>query len=238
MLFRSTNKLTILATLIALCCIVIMFFLGFWQLERKQEKEQRLAQIESREGANPLYLADIVDDPNAFVDFPVRLTGELQEQLFFIDNRIKNGIAGYEVLAPVITAYGVVIINLGWVPGTGSRDQLPKVLMPFTTEHKGVLYVPQDNTLINETNFNYGRFPVLMQQIDFKEIERHLGRDVLPFTLRAAPSENVNFVRDWSVVVMAPERHLGYAIQWFGLGIAGLTVFLLTVIKTMQGRQD
>jgi cytochrome oxidase assembly protein ShyY1 len=131
-----------------------------------------------------------------------------------------------------------VIVNLGWVPGTGSREQLPKVLMPYTTEHKGALYVPQDNTLINETNFNYGRFPVLMQQIDFKEIEKHLGRDVLPFTLRSAPSADANFVRDWSVVVMAPERHLGYAIQWFGLGIAGLTVFLLTVIKTMQGRQD
>jgi cytochrome oxidase assembly protein ShyY1 len=77
MLFRSANRLTILATLIALCCIVIMFFLGFWQLERKQEKEERLAQIASREGANPLYLADVVDEPEAFVDFPVLVTGEL-----------------------------------------------------------------------------------------------------------------------------------------------------------------
>jgi cytochrome oxidase assembly protein ShyY1 len=238
MLFRTTNKLTILATLIALCCIVIMFFLGFWQLDRKQEKEERLAQIESRQDANPLYLSEVVDDPSAFVDFPVLVNGELGREIFFIDNSLKNGMVGYEVLSPVLTSYGVVIVNLGWVPGTGSRDQLPKVLKPFSTEHIGLIYVPQDNTLIKETNFNYGRFPVLMQQIDFAEMEKHLGRDVLPFTLRSAPSENANFVRDWDVVVMAPERHLGYAIQWFGLGIAGLTIFLLTVIKTMQGRQD
>ncbi|MBT1451448.1 SURF1 family protein [Glaciecola sp. XM2] len=238
MLFRNTNRLTILVTLVALCCIVIMFFLGFWQLDRKQQKEARLAQIESRQDANPLYLSDVVNDPDAFVDFPLQITGELRDELFYIDNRLKNGVAGYEVLVPVITDYDMVMVNLGWVPGTGSRDELPRVLLPFTQQHLGRIYVPQDNTLINETNFNYGRFPVLMQQIDFTEIEQHLGRDVLPFTLRLDPSPDANFVRDWQVVVMAPERHLGYAIQWFGLGIAGLTVFLLTAIKTMQGRQD
>lgn len=238
MLFRSTSKLTILFTLIAITCIVIMFFLGFWQLDRKYQKEQRLSQIDQRQHANALTIDDVVDQPQNFVDFPVVVTGELGQQTFFIDNRIKNGMVGYEILAPIFTNYGTVMINLGWVPGTGMRSQLPSVQLPNRDEFDGVLYVPSDNVMISETNFDYGRFPVLMQQIDFNEIAKHLGRDVLPFTVRLAPNQDENFIREWQVVVMAPERHLGYAIQWFGLGIAALTVFLLTVLKSMQGRQD
>jgi cytochrome oxidase assembly protein ShyY1 len=238
MLLRSANKLTMLFTLIAIMCIVIMFFLGFWQLDRKHQKEQRLAQIEQRKDANPLTVSEVANDPQDYVDFPIMLTGELSNQTFFIDNRLKNGFAGYEVLAPVVTDYGTVLLNLGWVPGTGDRSVLPRIMLPRNRVHAGVLYVPTDNVMIKETNFNYGRFPVLIQQIDFSEIEKHLGKNVLPFTIRLTEQEDSNFIRDWQVVVMAPERHLGYAIQWFGLGVAGLTVFLLTIMKSMQGRQN
>jgi cytochrome oxidase assembly protein ShyY1 len=238
MLLRSTNKLSILLTIIAIACIVIMFFLGFWQLDRKHQKEQRLSQIEQRQDANAFLVSDVANNPQDFIDFPVVVTGELSEQTFFIDNRLKNGVAGYEVLAPVSTNYGIVLLNLGWVPGTGNRAELPRVLLPNKNEFIGALYVPSDNVMISETNFNYGRFPVLMQQIDFAEIQKHLGEDVLPFTIRLEADPEANFIRDWQVVVMAPERHLGYAIQWFGLGIAALTIFLLTILKSMQRSQE
>jgi surfeit locus 1 family protein len=39
------RKLPILPTLITLLCVVIMFGLGIWQLERKAEKDERLLQI-------------------------------------------------------------------------------------------------------------------------------------------------------------------------------------------------
>lgn len=238
MLSRSANKLSILFTLIAIACIVIMFFLGFWQLDRKYQKEDRLAQIEQRKAANPMLVQEVADNPQDFVDFPLLVTGNPSNQTFFVDNRLKNGMAGYEVLIPVETNYGSVLINLGWVPGTGSRAELPTVTLPNSNEFEGVLYVPSDNVMISETNFNYGSFPVLIQQIDFEEIAKHLGKEVLPFTVRLSPDQNLDFLREWQVVVMEPERHLGYAIQWFGLGIAALTIFLLTILKSMQGRQD
>lgn len=238
MLFRDTNKLTVVFTLIAIACIVIMFLLGFWQLDRKYEKEGRLAQIEQRQTANPLSVTDVANNPDDYIDFPMFVTGDMGNQTFFIDNRLKNGMVGYEVLVPVATNYGIVMVNLGWIPSRGLRAELPELRLPTTNEFQGILYVPKDNVMVSETNFDYGRFPVLIQQIDFIEIEKHLGRDVLPFTVRLMPDENSTFIRDWQVVVMAPERHLGYAIQWFGLGIAALTVFLLTILKSMQGRQD
>ncbi|MFC4698651.1 SURF1 family protein [Glaciecola siphonariae] len=238
MLFKGVSTLRMIFTLMAIVCIVIMFLLGFWQLDRKYQKEQRLNQIEQRKAADPQLLEDVIDAPADFVDFPLLVTGELSDKTFFIDNRIKNGVAGYEVLAPLASNYGTVLVNLGWVPGTGNRSELPRIIIPKDAQYQGRIYVPSDNVMISETNFNYGRFPVLIQQIDFAEIEKHLGKDVLPFTLRLDQQPDSAYIRDWQVVVMAPERHLGYAIQWFGLGIAGLTVFLLTIMKSMQIRKE
>lgn len=236
MLFRRSNTLTLFFTLMAIVSIVIMFFLGFWQLDRKSIKEQRLEQIEQRKDANILNVREVISDPAAFVDFSVSINGVINGRIFYIDNRLKDGVAGYEILMPVTSDYGTALVNLGWLAGTGNRSELPSMTLPNKNEFTGVLYMPSDNVMISETNDRYGHFPALLQQIDFVEIEKHLASDVLPFTLRLSAEENSQFIRDWQVVVMAPERHLGYAIQWFGLGIAGLTIFLITILKSMQGR--
>jgi surfeit locus 1 family protein len=51
------RKLPILPTLITLLCVVIMFGLGIWQLERKAEKDERLLQIAERQLSQPYSLA-------------------------------------------------------------------------------------------------------------------------------------------------------------------------------------
>ena len=45
------RKLPILPTIITLLCVVIMFALGIWQLERKAQKDTRLAQIIERQSS-------------------------------------------------------------------------------------------------------------------------------------------------------------------------------------------
>jgi surfeit locus 1 family protein len=39
--------------------------------------------------------------------------------------------------------------------------------------------------------------------------------------------ETSSFVRDWQPVVMAPEKHLAYAAQWFLLAFAALVIFVI-----------
>ena len=107
-------------------------------------------------------------------------------------------------------------------------------VMPELPALKGVVYLPVKNSLINETNHSYGQFPVLLQQVDLDEISLHLNEEVLPGTLRLLPDESF-FVREWQAVTMSPEKHLGYAIQWFGLAIAALTVYLLSMLKWLKG---
>jgi len=232
---NQTKKSTFpyLATIIALIAIVIMIGLGFWQLDRKHEKEMRLDNIKKAAESGEMAIEDISKDLVNYQDYQVRLSGKQTQQFFFIDNMLKDGQAGYHVLLPYQTNVGVVMVNLGWLPSTGIRSELPKLSINLPNSLQGIVYIPTDNTLVKETNQNYGSFPVLLQQIDLQEIEKHLGLDVLPVTIRLLADQS-EFVREWQKVTMSPEKHLGYAIQWFGLAIAALTVYLLSLLKWMN----
>ncbi|MGQ8366475.1 SURF1 family protein [Glaciecola sp. 1036] len=222
----------IVVTIVAIAAIVIMFFLGFWQLDRKQQKEQRLSQIEQRSKQDNLSLVEVSAAPSEFQDYQVLLTGRALEATFLIDNKIYQSKVGYQLAQAIETTTGIVIVNLGWIQGNNTRDSLPD-FVPLTgkVEMTGIVSIPSDNLFVSETQTQQAEYPVLLQQLDLTEVSNQIGQAVLPFVVLASPSQESLFVRDWQPVVMSPEKHLGYAVQWFGLAIAGLTVFLLSMGK-------
>lgn len=230
---RAKKRIPIVATLVAFVAIVIMIGLGFWQLDRKAEKEQRLSNIEKASRSESIDFATALKKIDNYQDYVVLGTGKIINKYFYIDNKIVDGAVGFHVLVPFDTSEGLIMVNLGWVPSTGVRADLPDVPPVSFSSVTGIVYLPTNNSLIRETNTAYGQFPVLLQQLDLNEISMHLGEKVLPATLRLLPDDS-GFVRQWQAVSMSPEKHLGYAIQWFGLAIAALTVYLLSLLKWMQ----
>ncbi|MGB3727567.1 MAG: SURF1 family protein [Glaciecola sp.] len=227
-----------LATIVAFGAIVIMLSLGFWQLERKAEKETRLAHIAHAKVQAPISLSSLVANPGQYQDYSLSLSGRFIDRVFYIDNKLHEGRPGYHVVAPYQTERGIAMVNLGWVPSlvNAKRDVLPEYTLP--TDHSSIsaiVYLPTKNTLVTETNRNYGEFPAVLQQVDLDEISGHLSAPVLPFILRMENNSNSDYVRNWTIITMAPEKHLGYAIQWFGLAIAALTIYLLSLVKRLQG---
>lgn len=263
------RKLPIVPTLITLISVVIMFGLGIWQLERKAEKDVRLAQIQERRSSQPFTLGELMDkyassdaDEANIQDFPVSFKGSANiEKLFYIDNKIVEGKAGYNVVVPVTLFVGdtllvgdttsagdIMLVNLGWLRGNGIRGDLPSLPESLSAkfergyvDYVGAINYPSNNTMISETNTQYGSFPALLQQIDLEQMDQHLRQSAVspnevlyPFIVNLAPESDSEFVRNWQPVVMSPEKHLGYAAQWFGLGIAALTIYLLSLMKQLQ----
>jgi surfeit locus 1 family protein len=231
---NSTRRFPYIATLVAFVAVVIMLCLGFWQLERKAEKDIRLANIYEAKQSSDISLAEAFSDIENYQDYIVIAKGKALNTLFYVDNKLVNGRAGFHVLVPYETSEGILMLNLGWIPSTGVRASLPDFTIPALTEIKGIVHLPLKNSFIRETNTAYGEFPALLQQFDLAEISQHLDKEVLPATLRLLPDRS-DFVREWKAVVMSPDKHLGYAVQWFGLAIAGLTVYLLSMLKRFQG---
>lgn len=222
----------IVPTIIAILCVIAMTGLGLWQLDRQTQKEARLAQLAERKLNHPHTLDELLNVDGSIQDFPSKLSGRLlSEKLFYIDNKIVDGQVGFEVLAPLQTDQGIVLLNFGWLRSVGSREILPTAQMSPSDFYFGVVSYPSDNLMIVETNTQATAFPILLQQIDTRIIQESLGLPVVDFVINLDPDPASGYVRRWTPVVMAPEKHLGYAIQWFGLAIACLTIYLLSLIK-------
>ncbi|MFQ3196386.1 MAG: surfeit locus 1 family protein [Paraglaciecola sp.] len=220
-------KLPILSTLVTLVAVVIMFALGLWQLQRAEQKSTRLAMIEVAASTSAITLAQTINSKEDIRDLPVRLTGTLNPDTYLLlDNRIHQGRVGFEVLSLLSTDSGNVLINFGWVAGDPSRLSLPEVNLPYTLQDiKGKVAIPQTNPMVSETADFVQNWPKVIQQLDLVFIQQVLQQPILPFIVQLDPVVTSGFIRQWQPVVMSPEKHIAYAIQWFGLAIAALMIY-------------
>lgn len=74
-----------------------------------------------------------------------------------------------------------------------------------------------------------------MQRVDLVRIREQLKRPLLPFVLRLSPASDHGYERDWRVRTgLTPERHLGYAVQWFALAVALVGLCVWVAVKRVQ----
>lgn len=67
-------------------------------------------------------------------------------------------------------------------------------------------------------------------------IQKQLGKPLLPFVLRLAPDVDAGYAREWELRTgLTPERHVGYAVQWFALALALLVLSLWVAVKPIPG---
>ncbi|HBM08322.1 MAG TPA: cytochrome oxidase biogenesis protein Surf1,facilitates heme A insertion, partial [Pseudomonas sp.] len=96
----SGFKPGVIPTLVVLCLLPFLVWLGFWQLERADQKRDMLARQEAREAAAPLGPEQIetLQDP-AYAR--INLQGSFDaEHSFLLDSRTRDGRVGVELLQP------------------------------------------------------------------------------------------------------------------------------------------
>ena len=199
-------------------------------IERAEQKKTRLLAIELAAESTQVDLKQILhSNIEQMLDMPVNFKGVAEPvRYFLLDNKIHKGRVGYQVLVPIQTNSGTVMANFGWVAATNSRNILPNIYIdPDKTHYAGVVSLPLNNAMIKETALVDGDWPKVLQQIDLKVIQQHYKQDILPFVVLLNAHETSSFVRDWQPVVMAPEKHMAYAVQWFLLAFAALVVFVI-----------
>ena len=228
---------TVIALTITTACVLVMCWLGFWQLDRMAQKQQRLDSITQKQGKESLSLIQALgtDDPR---DRPVTFEGTPDaKRVLLLDNQIYQQQIGYDVLVPVNTNAGWLLVNYGWLPAPDMKRTLPSVTInnKGVQQFTGVLSEPSDNPLIQETVLDVATYPVRIQQVSVEGVGRLLELDLQPYIV-VLTDESSEFLRHYEPVVMPPEKHLGYAIQWFGLAIAAAIIGAFAIIK--KGRSD
>lgn len=212
--------------LIVLCSVLLPLTLaaGFWQLRRADEKRDLLATWQQRLDSDPVPL-EAVDPRSDNQYLRVFVTGlPDQAHQLLVDNRLRRGRAGYEVLMPVqFDKDAWVLVNRGWVPRVDARDRATPI-PPLGESRRlvGHLYRAAKMAPVLGPEEPADRWPQVIQQPAPELLAQRLGRALLPYQLRL--EESPGFDVDWPVIGLSPQQHLGYAVQWFGL--SGVLVVL------------
>ena len=194
--------------------------LGLWQLDRGAEKSALLADLRDRSARAPLPLVQLLRLDAAQQQWrQTSFAGEFDAHRYFLlDNAIRRGQVGYEVLHPLLLSSGeLVLVNRGWVVGAAYRDQLPE--LPTVSGNLPLLAVatrPQQRDSWLATTDSW---PRVIQGIDLEALQISLGEPLLPLVLRIDASSPGALNTDWPIRHIEPARHYAYALQWFAFAL-------------------
>lgn len=201
---------------VAAACVA----LGFWQIERAEA---------SRSTAERFAAAARLPALDAPPDVPVdeiryrrlEVRGRyVPERQFLVDNVVRDGVAGYYVLTPFSPAGGGrwLIVNRGWVEADPDRSVLPEVRVPSAERQVEGLVdsLPAPGLRLGDpAPPPAGASVAVVSYPTMADLEQALGRPLLDYQLLLDPSAPDGFERVWTVRVMSPARHIGYAVQWW-----------------------
>jgi surfeit locus 1 family protein len=75
-------------------------------------------------------------------------------------------------------------------------------------------------------------WPSVVQLIDSQVLTEKLGYEIASFQLELEPESQEGYKREWKInTAIPPEKHLGYAVQWFGLALTLTALFFWISLK-------
>jgi len=223
--FRFNWRVTVFSVL----CLAGFVRLGFWQLEREVEKRELLAQKAHRLAVPSLEAANLPEEGD-LEGMPVRLVGGYHEPVLLLDNKVLKGKVGFEAHQLFRDDTGLFfLVNRGFVPMGRTREDLPKFpkVNREPSDIRGRIYQPGNQILLlNDQSPLTNEFPIIVQQIDVEKMNAAVGKRIYPFVIRLEAGQLGALPRYWPGTVMSPEKHRGYAIQWFSMALAVVIAWL------------
>lgn len=223
---------------------------GVWQLHRMTEKRHLEASFAAGasigNGAGKGPLDRLVPDADAatlrYRVLEVEGRYDPTHQIL-LDNMTDQGRPGYEVLTPLHTADGIVLVNRGWVPADGDRRRLPDVAVgdgPRTVRGR-LDRLPRPGLVLGpDAAPADGPWPRRLLFPTAAEISALIdprgGVALKSYQLLLDPGAGDGYVRDWHPAGLRAARHLAYAVQWFGLAITAVVIYLVLKLRRTNHR--
>lgn len=210
-----------------------MLWLGFWQLDKWELRQQQLDAFNAAD-LNPITIDDL-QDPVAQQFATIRVAGRLLgERQLLIDNIVRESRNGFFVVTPFrLEDGGTLLVNRGWIPQTPRREPIGD--LEITPEERTLIgrigRLPTGGLRLGENGTDIRQWPAIVQYPQMAEVEAMLQEPLQTWVLLLDPQADAGFSRDWTPPGLPPERHLGYAVQWFALSAALTLLLMITALR-------
>lgn len=229
----------IIPTLVTLVLLPVLISLGLWQVSRTEEKREILAKQEARLELPPYKVTQGTDSLKDIEFRKLVVTGRyLDKYQVLVDNKVHQGEVGFYVVTPLLIdgTDMAVLVNRGWVKGTGNRDLFPEIQTPVdTVSVSGLAKLDsKDVVSFNDQNRLGSEWPALVRWVDINALDDDIPYRLKPFLLLQDSSPEQDYVRDWKWVNSPPEKNMSYAVQWFSLAMALFLIFVFVNTKRLN----
>ena len=243
----------VVPTIGAIVLVPLLASLGFWQLDRADQKREIDNGVKQAQQSKPLNLNSVIEvskTNNTRFDKEIyrsaSMTGSYDtEHQYLLDNRTHKGIAGFHVLTPFLfNPKEGVLINRGWISYNGTRENIPdisvskdelKVAGVIKKQGRAIVLkhddLKQDNLSLDNTSNSY---PKLVQEIQLSAFESDLNLRLLPIVIELDSTDKTGFVREWQPYYGSIDKHNAYALQWFVMSAILLFLFLKLNTKKVK----
>ena len=212
--------------LFGLLGVSILLYLGIWQIQRLQWKQEKLNKISAMMSATPKDIPNEID-PISHQYLPVKLSGTiLGEKVFVLTSRPPIG-PGYRVISKLKVNERFVLLDRGFVKESNRKHISSLGLVNVT----GNLLWP------NEVDSSFTPEPDVEKSLwfarDLTSLSNYLQTDPILIVARSVNPE-MDQVLPWPIdTTDIPNNHLQYAITWFSLSIIwlGMTAYWISRMK-------
>lgn len=228
--------------MLALLVIALFSRLGFWQLDRMHWKRTMLDAAQAVVKQRHALPFSVAADATRSHDYDWSAGSGRFAALppVLLDNQSRDdraGVRAYRVFLPdsaVPADAAPLLVELGWLPLPGDR-RLPPVPRPDGEMRIAGLLAPPPSAGIATTVLQPQADGALLTiALDLPLLRKALASPTLaPRVLKLDPAIAFGYARDLDVLpnTLSPERHLGYAVQWFGLALAVLVTALVLTFR-------
>jgi surfeit locus 1 family protein len=122
-----------------------------------------------------------------------------------------------------------VLVNRGWLALNKDRRILPDVSVSEAkrTITGRVNHFPVVGIRLAGAEIPTEGWPSVVQVADSQVLAAKLGYSLFPFQIELDKTMPEGYHREWKKnTIMSPEKHIAYAVQWFGLALTLTVLFI------------
>lgn len=227
------------ATGLTVVVFSLLVKLGFWQLERGQEKQALEQAILARADSAYQALGEVLEE-NDWREGSIlgkKVEANVVPQAFpviLLDNQTHQGNVGYlafQIVSMSDELGTYALLELGFVEGIADRSILPTVTtLEVSTFISGRMYRKSANPLSSELMPEVGD-AIRVQNLNIVQLNQLLNIELMPAVLQPDNLKNWPYDFPWNPLPLNSAKHFGYSIQWFSMAGVFLLLTLIVFVR-------
>ena len=232
-------KFKLIPTLIFAITFCGFIVLGFWQIDRADQKNVLNSNYTDRQQEAIIVLDknNVIDEKSSLLWRKVEFEGSfINKQNIILDNQIFNQIAGFNIITPfkIRGSDSLVLINRGWHPNLKNRETLP-IINEISGERllQGhIASFPVSGIKLGKNNIETLNSQIFrFQRLDAAELNYFFSAKIMPYMIYLDPIIDKELYGNFKLPAPDSQKNYGYAFQWFAFAITLLIIFIRLSMK-------